>query len=72
MSKTFGQRLEEARRKAGLTQVDVAEKVNCNPCTLNHWENDKTSPNVFLVADVAKLLNVSLDYLVFGKENNDV
>ncbi len=65
---TFGMRLYNARRAKGLTQEELSHKARCGVWTLNNYENDKVNPSLFIVADMAKILEVSLDYLVYGKE----
>ena len=65
---TFGMRLYNARRNKGLTQEELARKARCNVHTVNRYERDLINPSLFIVADLAKILEVSIDYLVYGKE----
>lgn len=56
------------RRKAlGLTQADVAEKLKVSFQAVSKWENG-TLPNVEMLVELAKLLQVSVDEILNGEE----
>ena len=66
--KTFGQVITEARKKAGLTQKEVAERLRREdgrkvlPPYLNDLEHDRRYPPENSVIDqLAKILGVSAD-----------
>ncbi len=65
--KAFGLRLKDAREKANLTQVALAEKTTIAAQTISAYEHGKKLPtleNAFLLADT---LGVSVDWLL-GKD----
>ncbi|MBR6052046.1 MAG: helix-turn-helix domain-containing protein [Clostridia bacterium] len=64
---TFGQRFGRFRRAKGLTQEDVAEKLNISPQAVSKWENDLTSPDISVLAEISEMFGVTLDELL-GKE----
>ena len=37
----IGQKLKEARMRAGFTQENIAEKLNVSRQTISNWENEK-------------------------------
>lgn len=59
----IGQSLFSARKKAGLSQEQVAEKLNISRQTISKWESDETLPNICQFKDLANLYNVSIDEL---------
>lgn len=59
-------RLKEARKASGLTQREVATYVGVNQNTYSYWENGKTKIDSESIAKLAKLFNVSIDYLLDG------
>lgn len=70
--KTFGQMITEARKKSGLTQKEVAERLRRGdgrkvlPPYLNDLEHDRRYPPENSVIDqLAKILGVSADLLYF-------
>lgn len=64
MSKTFGQRFYELRKKQELTQERIAEKLNVSPQAVSKWENDQALPDVALLKSIAKLFDVTIDSLL--------
>ncbi len=59
MSETFGNRLRALRKKAGLTQEQLAEAVNVSLKTVQRWEFDKRQPRMEEIKALAKALGVS-------------
>ena len=41
----IGVKLKEARIKSGLTQENVAEKIQVSRQTISNWENEKSFPD---------------------------
>ena len=52
------------RKKAGLTQAQLAEKLNYSDKAISKWERGEAIPDVVVLKQMADLFNVSLDYLV--------
>ena len=42
----IGKKLKNARVQSGMTQENVAEKINVSRQTISNWENDKSYPDV--------------------------
>ena len=60
----FNKCLKIAREKAGLTQKELAEKLNIPPQMINRYENSDTEPRIGFVVDVAVALGITLDELM--------
>lgn len=71
-SLTFGQKLREARKRAGLTQEELAEKLAVSRQAVTKWENDKGLPDAENWKTLSRLLNVSIDYLLDNGEPLDL
>lgn len=61
---SFGSRLQEARKKKGLSQGDVAKELGTKGPVIGRYERDDMKPSIETAAKLAELLDVSLDYLV--------
>ena len=48
MKESFGQRFQRLRKNAGLTQEEVATKLNITPQAVSKWENDASAPDISL------------------------
>ena len=59
----FSERIKECRKKAGLTQEQVAEALEIGYSTYRHYEYGNRMPLVTDAAKMAELFGVSLDYL---------
>ena len=68
MEMTVGKRIAALRRKLGLKQDDLAQALDVSPQAVSKWENDQTCPDVSLLPKLAKLLGVSVDELLSGKQ----
>ena len=61
--------LRMLRKKAGLTQIELAEKVGVSIATLRRWESGETAPNGTRIIELANLLKVSPDEIINDAEN---
>jgi len=61
---TFGDRLRTLRKKHDMTQEQVAKKLNIVRSTYAYYETGKTSPDFNTVVRLARLFNVTTDYLL--------
>lgn len=61
---TFGEKLKEARKEAGLSQEQFAEKLSVSRSAVAKWESDKGMPDVNNLKVIAQLLGISIDYLL--------
>jgi transcriptional regulator with XRE-family HTH domain len=66
---TFGIRLSELRKKRGLTQSQLAERVGMSKSTIASWEIGTRDPNSEMIARLAEFFNVSTDFLL-GQTND--
>lgn len=67
MTETFGARFARLRKANGLTQEQIAEKVNISYQSVSKWENDITSPDISLLVTLSEILGVTVDELM-GKQ----
>ena len=67
MNETFGQRFSNLRKKQGLKQEEIANKVNVTAQAVSKWENDLSAPDISILPTLADILNVTLDELL-GRE----
>lgn len=60
----LGNNLFQSRKKTGLSQETVAEKLGISRQTISKWETDETIPDIYQAKKLAKLYNLSLDELI--------
>ncbi len=65
-----GLRLKAIRIERGLTQEELAEKMNMSRSHLGMIETGKTGPSIDLLVQFADVLDTSTDYLLLGKKDS--
>ena len=68
MEMTIGKRIAALRREKNLKQDDLAQMLEVSPQAISKWENDQTCPDISLLPKLAKILGVSVDELLSGKQ----
>ena len=56
----IGRRIKHFRELAGMTQLQLAEKVPCEPSTLAHYETGKNLVSMTKLIRISEVLNVEL------------
>lgn len=61
---TIGESMRNARKKAGMTLSELAEKSGWRSRQISTWERDKYQPRLNAVVDLADTLGISVDEYV--------
>lgn len=64
---SFGERLKSARRKAGLSQNDLAIKLNVSASMIGQYETGKRNPKKDTIEKIANALNLGYSYTKEGE-----
>lgn len=64
----LGDRLRSLREKHNLTQEQIAKKIGISRGTYAHYEINKRRPDYETLIKITDIFNVSLDFLLTGKE----
>ena len=62
-------KIKELRLKSGLSQAEVARRLQVTRSSVNAWEMGLNVPTTQYIVELSKLFNVSSDYIL-GIENN--
>jgi transcriptional regulator with XRE-family HTH domain len=57
----FGPRLRELRKAAGLSQKELAEKIEASPNTVSQWETGVRGPDLETLVELAEFFGVATD-----------
>lgn len=60
----LGQKLKEARAKAGIKQEELAQQIGVSRQTVSNWENNRSYPDIASVMKLSDLYGMSLDELL--------
>ncbi len=64
----FNKKLQELRKKKGLTQEELAEVLYVSRTAISKWESGRGFPNIESLKAIAKYFSVSLDELLSSEE----
>ena len=67
----IGERLQEYRKNAGLSQEEFAEKIGVSRQAVSKWELDKAYPDLDRLVCICGILNVRIDELIYGKQESE-
>jgi len=65
----LNERIRELRIAAGISQVELAEKLGVSKQSVSNWENDNIQPSIEMLVKIARTFNVSTDFLL-GEDNH--
>ena len=60
----LGARIKELLTEFGLSQVDLASRLEVTKQTISNWENENIQPSIDMLVDLANVFNVTTDYLL--------
>ncbi|RGG77064.1 XRE family transcriptional regulator [Coprobacillus sp. AF17-11AC] len=60
----LGERLQYLRLEKGMTQKELSKVFKVSLKTIQFYEQNRTIPDIYLVAEMAKFFNVSCDYIL--------
>ena len=63
----LGEQIVKLRKRVNLTQEQLAEKYDVSRQAVAKWENGESIPDIYKIIQIAELFNVSLDFLILGK-----
>ena len=63
----FANRLSDLRRAAGMTQFELAQKLNYSDKSVSKWERAEGVPDLYVARQIADIFEVSVDYLLSDK-----
>jgi transcriptional regulator with XRE-family HTH domain len=68
---TIGERLREERVKAGISQRELARRLNLSPSLISQLESGQSRPSVGTLYSIVTELGVSLDHVIRGGDPED-
>ena len=68
----ISQNLVNLRQKSGMTQLQVAEKINYSDKSVSKWERGDAIPDIPVMIQLAKLYGVSIDEIVSKHERKEI
>lgn len=67
----FSEKLMSLRKEKGISQEELADKLNVTRQTISKWELDQTVPDMNKLIEMSKFFEISLDELINGVETSN-
>lgn len=77
---SLGKKIQSLRKKQGLSQEELAERLVVTRQTISKWELEQSTPELQYISQISEIFGVTTDYLIkdnivepdpTGKENDD-
>lgn len=68
----IGARIRQIRKGAKLTQTELGELLGVGTTAVSDYENENTSPSPLSLVKISEIGNVSLDWLITGRDHQRV
>jgi transcriptional regulator with XRE-family HTH domain len=65
---TISERLKKLRKEKGITQLQLADLLHLTDKAISKWESGEGNPDISSLPKLAEIFNVSVDYLLTGKQ----
>lgn len=69
--KSIGETISSLRKKKGMTQNELAEKMNVTDKAVSKWERDLSCPDINTISKLADILDVSVEELLKAKKKDN-
>ncbi len=69
--KSIGTFIAALRRANGMTQKDLAEKLNVSDKAVSRWERDESLPDLMLLPVIADIFHITVDELLRGERKTE-
>ena len=64
---TTGEKIQALRTMKGWSQDELAEKLGTKGPNISRWETNRITPSADTLREIAKMFDVSVDYLLFDE-----
>lgn len=68
--KNIGETIASLRKEKGMTQSELAEKMNVTDKAVSKWERNLSCPDINTISKLANILGVSVEELLKSKNQN--
>ncbi len=70
-NENIGKLISKIRKEKGMTQKDLADKLNVTDRAVSKWERGLCCPDISLLKDLSNILGISISKLICGEELSD-
>jgi transcriptional regulator with XRE-family HTH domain len=67
----IAENIVQLRRKSGMTQIELAEKLNYSDKAVSKWERGESVPDISVLKNIADMFGVTVDYLITAEHSEN-
>jgi len=64
--------IKKLRKEKGMTQDELAEKLNVTRQAVSNWEMGKTQPDIDTLTKLAEVFDVSAELIIYGEDKKHI
>ena len=68
MKNTIGNNITKLRKEKGMTQAELAEKLNVSVQAVSKWECDVSHPDLERIGELAQVLDTTAEFIISGTD----
>ena len=72
LKRTIKNNLVKYRKEAGLTQMQLAQKLGYSDKTVSKWEREEGVPDIYILKEIADLYNVTVNDLISESQQSTI
>ena len=72
INENIAKNIAKLRKANGMKQLELAEKLNYSDKAISKWERGDSVPDIEMLYEIAKLFNVSVDYLTQEHSDSEI
>ena len=68
---TIAERIRALRKEKNMTQLQLARLLNVTDKAVSKWESSEGNPDISLLSKLSEIFDVTIDYILIGKQEQD-
>jgi len=66
----FAEKIKKCRSQKGISQEELSKKISIHPVQFSRYERGQSVPSIEVVQKIADALEVTIDQLLYGDQDN--
>lgn len=64
----IGKFISKLRKDFGMTQQELADKLNVTDRAVSNWENGRRLPDISILKELSSIFDITIDEIIYGKK----
>ena len=72
INENIAENITKLRKRAGMTQSDLADKLNYSDKAISKWERGENVPSIEMLYEITKIFDVNIEFLISKHSDKDL